>query len=187
VNAYQPASKTGLTEVVTSINRAEDESPLDETRLLRSVERWWDDLDVQLKEIAQAAASRSDGRTPPVRSDRELLEEMLNTVRDLARRSSPPRPVRAERRVPDHPAMAELEALLQPFGDVSVLQSMSDPRRIGIRGGNELPPSVQTDVVERGRMHEVDIEFLPRRRIRPLATDVPDDQTSLDDAETKRE
>jgi RNA polymerase sigma factor (sigma-70 family) len=64
-----------------SLNDALGESRLADDLLASSFDVWWPSLEKQLAEIEQ----QTSGAEPPVRTDRELLEEMLNTVRAVAR------------------------------------------------------------------------------------------------------
>ncbi len=114
----QPATETGVGEVLSSMNAACD-SPLPGTRLERATAKWWPDLRAELERIegaAQAATPEESGRT-----DRELLEELLNTVRGLAR---PPVPaVYTRNRVSNvpvpasHPLREEIAALAQDLDE----------------------------------------------------------------------
>jgi hypothetical protein len=64
-----------------TINKALGEHALQTSQVNASFEKWWSDLDSQLEAISAMQLP-----TPPKRSDRELLEEVLDTVRVLARR-----------------------------------------------------------------------------------------------------
>jgi hypothetical protein len=68
------ADEEGTLKLVLSINDALDKSLQDEARTKRAFEHWWPDLQKKLTEIPS---------TPPVeiRSDRDLLEEILEIVR----------------------------------------------------------------------------------------------------------
>jgi TIR domain len=160
----QPATREGIEAIVKSLNNASP-SPLDEALLARAFATWWPQLESQLSEIdARAAPSGA-----PVRTDRELLEETLNTVRGLAASSavSPPRvaPLR------DHPVLIELTALLDDHGiDASVMPHNRE-RRVGIRP--RTPRTVPDDVQELlrscARSHDAEVEFLESRIQHPKA------------------
>jgi TIR domain len=79
----QPASEAGICEVVKSIN-AVCTPPLDGELLKRAFEKWWPDLQGSL-EFIEAFTPVVSGET---RTDRELLEETLDTVRSLARQGA---------------------------------------------------------------------------------------------------
>lgn len=92
----QPLDEEGVMRIVLAINSA-CERPLDSNVLERSVRLWWPELE---SDIARAfsAVQVSDGR---VRTERDLLEEVLNTVRTIARANWSPRSgqLEKERRV----------------------------------------------------------------------------------------
>jgi hypothetical protein len=81
----QAATEDGISEVLTSINAACD-SPLDAPLLGKAVKKWWPDLEAGLDQIERNAAASPEESV--ARTDRELIEETLNTVRSLARRRS---------------------------------------------------------------------------------------------------
>jgi hypothetical protein len=72
------ASETGVAELITSLNDA-FEASLPQDVVTRSFEKWWPELSALLVEIDQANVVASP--PPAERTDRELLEEVLNTVR----------------------------------------------------------------------------------------------------------
>jgi len=77
----QPATAEGLRAVVASLNDALGERRLPDDLLVSALEVWWPRLASQLTTIEQQTSTTA----PPVRTERELLEETLNTVRSLAR------------------------------------------------------------------------------------------------------
>ncbi len=80
----QPATEDGIHAVVRAINGA-CEPRLEDARLEKAFAKWWPDLKEKLEAIEQATPT-------PVgesRSDRELLEETLDTVRGIARAAEP--------------------------------------------------------------------------------------------------
>lgn len=79
----QPATQEGFAALLVSINQ-HCEPPLSDTLLARSVSKWWPDLDRALTEINAIAPVVEQ---PHGRTDRELLEELLDTVRSIARTS----------------------------------------------------------------------------------------------------
>jgi hypothetical protein len=153
----QPATKQGISDILTSINSACDPS-LAEDLLKRAFVVWWPDLERQLEEIDQ----RSVPSGAPTRSERELLEETLNTVRSLARNIS-----RVETLPPNHPLVGELETLLQESGFPSKVMTSRSRRRIGIRAEDKLPLELQADIEERAQLFGVGIDFLAPPRARP--------------------
>jgi RNA polymerase sigma factor (sigma-70 family) len=77
----QEATREGIQAVVLSINAALGDEKLDDGLLRKSFDLWWPELESQLTTIE----GECDESAAPVRSDRELLEETLDTVRALAR------------------------------------------------------------------------------------------------------
>jgi RNA polymerase sigma factor (sigma-70 family) len=77
----QPASKEGIRAVVASLNDALGDQRLSDELLRNSFDVWWPRLEEKLASIEEETTSA----TPPPRSDRELLEEALDTVRAVAR------------------------------------------------------------------------------------------------------
>ena len=78
-----PANKTGTKRIVEGVNDALRDSggkPLSEAQLLGVFEKWWPDLGEKIRGIPPASEKL------PQRDMRELVEEVLLTVRDLAKR-----------------------------------------------------------------------------------------------------
>jgi hypothetical protein len=80
-------SEGDLGEVLASMNEFCDPQIPDE-RLQNAVEKWWPDLHEKLKEFEEQRQSETAlAPSPPPRSDRELLEEVLTAVRGFSRSS----------------------------------------------------------------------------------------------------
>jgi hypothetical protein len=77
-------TKADVTEVLISINEVTAE-PIPVERLRKGVDKWWPELDENLMGIAQRNYDAERPSAQPLRSDRELLEELLTSVRGLAR------------------------------------------------------------------------------------------------------
>jgi len=78
-------AKEDMLKIVKTINNVSERS-IDSEVLTNTFDRWWSDLEEQIKTVKGMSAS---GRKKPQRSERELLEEILTLVRDGARQSSP--------------------------------------------------------------------------------------------------
>jgi hypothetical protein len=78
----QPATEEGIHELLVSINGV-CQSPLAADLLEKAVRTWWPELREKLDEIKKRSAPKPG--MVASRSDRELLEEMLDTTRSLAR------------------------------------------------------------------------------------------------------
>lgn len=104
----QPASQTGIAEVLGSINAA-CETPLPDRMLSKAAAKWWPDLATVLEDIERRCdTDRSCAHEPSsMRSDRELLEEVLDAVRSLGRPAKVP-PAADRRRAAPPAAVAEL-------------------------------------------------------------------------------
>lgn len=77
----QPATKDGIRAVVVSLNDALGEDRLPPALLDKSFGVWWPNLEARLIDIEQETGTAK----PPPRTERELLEETLDTVRALSR------------------------------------------------------------------------------------------------------
>jgi len=73
------ADKDDTKKLVLSINRAIG-SPVDDARLAESFEVWWPRLDEKLKKIPRTLP-------PPKRSSHEIMDEILDHVREIRRTS----------------------------------------------------------------------------------------------------
>lgn len=76
-----------ITDVLVSMNEA-CPSPITEENLHNTVAKWWPDLADELARIDNANYSGDGHEVHPGRSDRELLEELLDAVRGMARHST---------------------------------------------------------------------------------------------------
>jgi hypothetical protein len=78
------AEKEDTRKLVYTINEALKDEALPESQLDKYFDRWWPDLEEQLKGIP-----RTPGASEPQRSERDILEEILESVRGLKRVYSP--------------------------------------------------------------------------------------------------
>ncbi|HEY2536511.1 MAG TPA: toll/interleukin-1 receptor domain-containing protein [Solirubrobacteraceae bacterium] len=155
----QPATEQGIREIVTSINSA-CASRLSDDLLERAFQKWWPDLSESLSEI-EKNSTPGPARNSPRRSDRELLEEMLNTVRSLAQ--APPsissRPWAADEMLPEnHPLVGELESLLKDM-DCTVIRARGG-RRLGITVREKLPSTLRDAIRQRAELYGVDVKYM---------------------------
>jgi hypothetical protein len=123
----QEATEAGIFELVTSLNAA-CPAPLESQRLRNAVATWWPQLRAKLEAIA--------GETPTPaaspRPERELLEELLDTVRSLVRLSDDRFPV------PPFDRARALKTTMQ-----LIKHHEAGPGTVEIRGGNDV--LVRTD------------------------------------------
>jgi hypothetical protein len=98
------ADREGTYRLVECINVAR-ENPKASDRLARSFEKWWPDLEQTLKTVQTPSSAQT-----PVRSDREMLEAILQRIDSLSRRESridlPPIELTHLRNLRDHPDLA---------------------------------------------------------------------------------
>lgn len=78
-------SKEECLKLLTSINRALGELGLDQTVLAGVFERWWPDLEQRIK---KALATSPGQPVPKKRSERDMLEEVLERVRRIQMRDA---------------------------------------------------------------------------------------------------
>ena len=76
------ADKVSTLEVMKSINGALEENGLDSARLESAFEAWWPQLQGTLNDIPETTEE-----TPPPRTDRDILEEILFLSREMSRQS----------------------------------------------------------------------------------------------------
>lgn len=78
----QLADEEGIRKLLDVINSVSQS--LTTEHLRRAVATWWPQLDAELERVKQESPAQADAEHLP-RSDRELLEEILETVRGIAR------------------------------------------------------------------------------------------------------
>jgi hypothetical protein len=85
-------SKSDIKEMLESMNEA-CATPIAEENLRKTFEKWWPDLNKELNEILARDYAEDDREPSPARSDRDILEEVLNSVRgfDRVREAPPPK------------------------------------------------------------------------------------------------
>lgn len=176
----QPATKDGMKAVLVSLNGALGEAALPSTLLDSAFDVWWPSLEKRLTEIEQ---TRVPG-APAIRTDRELLEETLDTVRSLARGIDRlPSPDMSHRSAVDT-VLALLHQYDVDTDGVVIETSPKTPGLITVRVPETavLPGAVRTrlrrEIVRQG--YEVTFaphEFVPKSA--PEQAGPPDPQVSL--------
>jgi hypothetical protein len=163
----QPADEAGVREIVVSIN-AVCENGLQDSLLRNAFRIWWPELAKRLTDIE----AKSEPSGTPERSDRELLEETLNTVRSFARTVSGPgqyvEPVPL-----DHPIILQLRELLEPEIENYEIRHGRGPT-LGIRATPRPAGELRRKINELGNAHGIRIVLLPPRRFPPEAPDRPE-------------
>ena len=80
------AIKDDVEQLIRTINQAKPDFELPADQCKRVFERWWPDLEKKLEEIESDASAPDEHAV--LRSDREILEELLNLTRALERHNS---------------------------------------------------------------------------------------------------
>jgi hypothetical protein len=96
------ATEKGIGEIVESMNAA-CPAQRPELQLAKALEKWWPDLEAELQTVREKNYPREAATPSSPRKDREILEEVLHTVRGFAQR--PPMSHRPE--PADHELLAE--------------------------------------------------------------------------------
>jgi hypothetical protein len=77
-------TREDIGEVLASMNEA-CSSPIEEANLGKAVDKWWPDLEGELTKVENRNYGGEATPPSPARNDRELLEEVLDSVRGLGR------------------------------------------------------------------------------------------------------
>ncbi len=145
----QPATADGARAIVLSMNSALD-APLVGARLEKALGKWWPDLEMELGRIERDAAPRAATERP----DRELLEEILNTVRGIARPASNTEPVSLEKE------RQQVLAFAQQFEPaLRIVRSGTFSVYVVAPEGAELHPEALETIREFGEARGVAVEF----------------------------
>ncbi|HEX8104092.1 MAG TPA: TIR domain-containing protein [Solirubrobacteraceae bacterium] len=177
----QPATRDGLIRIVRSINAVLDEA-LPGRRIEKALEVWLPQIEEALAEIESRFASE-DQSEGPTRTERELLEETLDTVRSLAsRQSGSAGPFVTTRLAEDHPLIEEVERLVQPYDEEARVMNHTSLRKVGIRSVH-LPEDVRAEIGQQAALYGAEVQYLPRRnrvseilRSRPGETNDPPEE-----------
>lgn len=138
---FQHTRPTGsdVLKLVTSLNKAAG-SPRTPEQLERAVAKWWPDLE---SAIAEANSRPQTQTRKPVRSEREVLEEILTLVRDIAsdasiyrRRASLPLPAVGGA---TEEFLAQLTSIIDPVDMKSIESLQIDGNQVTINMTKRLP------------------------------------------------
>lgn len=80
-------AKPDIEKMLKSMNEA-CPAPISDGNLRRTFEKWWPDLEGKLDEILRRDFGAKEDSPSPARTDRDILEELLNSVRGIARTAS---------------------------------------------------------------------------------------------------
>jgi len=163
----KPFTETGVRQTIDSINAAFTPA-VKNTVLEKTFKMFWPELAQEIQTVIQASSE-----TPPVvakvtRTERDLLEEVLATVRSLARATQP----QSERRAGMSPqrvmaAERELLSFIQAFvapHAVNRWQYTLNPRQkeITIQSAQPIPLSVRRKLTEQAAGMEINLT-IPRK------------------------
>ncbi|MCA1606544.1 MAG: toll/interleukin-1 receptor domain-containing protein [Acidobacteria bacterium] len=79
----QPLAKDGMLRVLLSLNSGAQRT-MPQEFIERSLEKWWPDLESEIEKVQREFDQGVSIKNPP-RSDRDLLEDILTSVRSLVR------------------------------------------------------------------------------------------------------
>ena len=149
------ADKDSTRGVIKSINTASGENALDPSRIDDAFDTWWPRLEGSLKNIPETTENAA-----PNRGEREILEEILETVRQVSRQSSEELPeisklLRNLRRRASYPQTLEpttpvRRTVVSPSGETwtiapSVLRNSELIRQIGLTSQPSESPTPSLD------------------------------------------
>jgi hypothetical protein len=143
-------TREGIDEVVKSINEASS-SPLAPENLSAAIGKWWPDLEEDFQRIENTSYQNQEEPSPPDRSDREMLEEVLDTVRAFSRETP--------QRSADDPFRKDLTTVLTDAGATSWSVIQHSPRRYDIGVNVPLTPQLRSDLSVVGRLHRVKLNL----------------------------
>ncbi len=154
----QPASRIGLQSLLISINKSLP-TPLPDRQIEKALDLSWPDFEAVLAGLV-ADVPQSD-TIDSVRSERDLLEEVLNTVRSVAQAHSLRRPDASIASVEDgHPLLDQIRKVLVDAGEEPrpVLSSLRS-RAVVIIDGFLLPLPVRTEIQQLAALYGAEVRF----------------------------
>lgn len=169
----QLATQDGLRKVLSALNAACDH-PLEEERLRKAADKWWSDLEELLAQIEEKTKADAAEPQSAERTDRELLEETLDTVRSLARDLETTRRV-VRRRQPEAEAFAEeLRMAVDDLGvEAEIIAPPSASGLFAISPQATIPSEAKDKLWGIARAHGVKLGFFesPDERAERLRTE----------------
>ena len=162
----QPATQQGLRKVIASLNSARDQ-PLDETRIRKSSDKWWSDLHEKLEKIRKSDTQSSEGDGDS-RSTRAMVEELLDTVRSLARHAGEGESSPAPGIIPldpEHPVLRQLQEMVDPVDSEALIipSGARGARLVGIFARKKLSDELWDGVQARAALYGVRVVQGPNR------------------------
>jgi hypothetical protein len=153
------ATETGIRGVVESLNTACPE-PRPERYLDRALEKFWPDLESELEEFRHKAYPEDVNREiSPRREDREILEEVLQTVRGLAQR-----PLAQEVFRPPNEQFADDVGHLLRSAGIRGWTAAYGPGSVDLRINGHLSPPLMDELLLLGRLRGLNINVRESER-----------------------
>jgi TIR domain len=156
------ATEAGIREIVESLNAACPE-PRPERYLERALEKFWPDLEDEFQEFRDRSYPEEEAQgTSPRREDREILEEVLQTVRGLAQRPFTQEPVRH----PTEQFADDVGNLLRPAG-IRGWTAAYGPGTVDLRVNGQLTPLLMDELSLLGRLRGLTVNVHEREQDDP--------------------
>jgi hypothetical protein len=156
-------TKEGLENVVKAMNAAST-SPIPADNLVAALDKWWPDLEVDLRKIDETPYGDEREPSTPGRSDREMLEEVLDTVRGLSR-GTPPRPVE------DDPLNDGLRTIFMDAGATYWSVAPRSDHEYDVSVNLPITAQLKANVDLIGKIHQVKINLSQRAWSPPSPAD----------------
>jgi hypothetical protein len=152
----QPGTRTGILAVLTSLNSSCERS-LSEDRLTRAFDHWWGELEPELSRIARRPASGASAS--PERSERDLLEEILATVRSNV---GPESATLHNQILPVDLVIGELVEHLPPGAPALrfTIVDVDDAAYFVVRSDERLPPTQRSAIARLAKRRGYDVKFV---------------------------
>ncbi len=162
-------TKDDLLQLVKNLNGVLGEHRMSDTHVEKAFDKWWPDLETELKKLPPDESSRG-----PHRDQRDLLEEVLEKVRDMSNRlqdATPPRKMRTSpflrpneivEAIKDELMDAAIRFRKDPEGAFSDFQRAADAAFV-VRANAELTDDEVAREEKRMEKAERALEILPPR------------------------
>ena len=145
------ADREGVGEIIKSMNEA-CASPISEKYLSKAIEMWWPQLEKRLEEIEMKSYKVESKASPSPRGERAILEEVLNTVRGLARQPHP----EVDRRNPQRDLSEDIQEIMRTSGVLGWGASYG-PGAVKLRPNEPLGRQTLEELSLLGKIRNVDI------------------------------
>lgn len=152
-------TKEDIGEVLSSMNEA-CPSPIGEANLEKAVQKWWPDLQVELVEISNRDYEAEGAPPAPARTDRELLEEVLDSVRGFGRAPAMvPRPLESDRERTEKAIRDIAEIIMSPDHPVNAWRAKADGNVVMVETSPSPTAELRKAADAIGTIHGVKVRF----------------------------